>query len=92
MEGSSSSSSSREPLLRTPASSSGSSSSFSDGEFDDEQRRPLYGTAGAAAKNDGAVVRIRPVDAESGAQDGVHQADAINQVWSKTALLLAYCL
>lgn len=72
-------SSSREPLL-SPASSS-------DGDVDGEQR-PLYG---AAAKDD-AVVRIRPVDAENGAQDGVQQADAINLVWSKTALLLAYCL
>ncbi|EMR69890.1 hypothetical protein MGN70_010952 [Eutypa lata] len=71
-------SSSREPLL-SPASSS-------DGDVDGEQR-PLYG---AAAKDD-AVVRIRPVDAENGAQDGVQQADAINLVWSKTALLLAYC-
>lgn len=73
-------SSSREPLL-SPASSS-------DGDIDDEQR-PLYG---AVAAKDDSVVRVRPVDAESGEQDGVQQADAINLVWSKAALLLAYCL
>ena len=71
--------SSREPLL-SPASSS-------DGEdFNDaDERRPLYGSVPAT---DDAEAGPEP----SPAQDGVQQADAINQVWSRAALLLAYCL
>ncbi len=72
--------SSQEPLL-SPASSAG--------EDSDDERTPLYG---AVTAKDDAAVRVRPVDAESGAQGGVQQADAINQVWTKSALLLAYCL
>ncbi|RYP31853.1 hypothetical protein DL766_004232 [Monosporascus sp. MC13-8B] len=69
--------SSREPLL-SPASSS------SDGDFGDPQR-PLYG---AVAGKDNTR---NPVDVESGPHDGVQQADAINLVWSRAALMLAYC-
>ena len=61
--------------------------SSSDGEdFDDiDERRPLYGSVPATGDAEAS--------AESGAaQDGVQQANAINQVWSRTALLLAYCL
>ncbi|RYP02156.1 hypothetical protein DL764_005951 [Monosporascus ibericus] len=72
--------SSREPLL-SPASSS------SDGDFGDPQRL-LYG---AVVGKDNAAVTTHPVDVESGPQDGVQQADAINLVWSRAALILAYC-
>ncbi|ORY68440.1 major facilitator superfamily-domain-containing protein [Pseudomassariella vexata] len=51
-----------------------------------------YGTTN---KND-ASVRVVPDDGDSDdgdsdAQGGVQQADAINMVWSKSALVLAYC-
>ncbi|TRX91812.1 hypothetical protein FHL15_007365 [Xylaria flabelliformis] len=90
--GSNSISSSHAPLL-SPASSS------SDDEYDGDVRASYGSTFG---KND-AIVTVNPqsedeeddedpqrAPANSSSHGGVQQADAINQVWSRAALLTAY--
>ncbi|KAK6949917.1 hypothetical protein Daesc_008240 [Daldinia eschscholtzii] len=70
---------SRAPLL-------GRESSSDDGGH---ARRGSYGSA---SSKDDVVVTVDPEDDRMsiGIQDGVKQADAINQVWSKAVLILAY--
>ncbi|KAI2615192.1 putative siderophore iron transporter mirB [Hypoxylon sp. NC1633] len=52
-------------------------------------RRDSYGST---SSKDDVVVTVKSRDEEEGilGQDGIKQADAINQVWSRTALILAY--
>ncbi|KAI1752911.1 MFS general substrate transporter [Xylaria castorea] len=90
--GGNSSSSSQAPLL-SPASSE------SDDEYDGDVRTSYGSTSG----KDDAIVTINPPSedeeddedpqralADSPSHGGVQQADAINQVWSRAALLTAY--
>ncbi|KAI1075496.1 putative siderophore iron transporter mirB [Whalleya microplaca] len=68
-----------EPLLRT----------HSNGEGSSDGRRRSYGSS---SSKDDAVVNIDAQDDEvdSDEQNGIQQADAINLVWSRPALILAY--
>ncbi|KAI1378417.1 putative siderophore iron transporter mirB [Hypoxylon crocopeplum] len=52
-------------------------------------RRDSYGST---SSKDDVVVTVESTDEEAGVavQDGIKQADAINQVWSRAALILAY--
>ncbi|KAF3065193.1 Siderophore iron transporter mirB [Daldinia childiae] len=72
--------SSQEPLLGR------GSSSDDDGNI----RRDSYGST--TSSKDDVVVTIDPTDdrASIDTQDGIKQADAINQVWSRAVLILAY--
>ncbi|OTA99096.1 hypothetical protein M426DRAFT_325440 [Hypoxylon sp. CI-4A] len=75
--------SSQEPLL-------GRDSSSEDGN---QIRRGSYGSA--SSKDDVVVDVVVDVDdaedgEDVGIQNGIRQADAINQVWSRAALILAY--
>ncbi|KAI1410570.1 putative siderophore iron transporter mirB [Hypoxylon sp. FL1857] len=58
---------------------------------DDNGRRNSYGSA--SSKDDVVVTVESSEDGAAGVpvQDGIKQADAINQVWSRAALILAYC-
>lgn len=89
----SSSSSSQAPLL-SPVSSS------SDGEYDGDARSTYGSTSG---KNDAIVPINSHTDDDDDEDDGdeeldvpahggIQQADAINQVWTKAALVTAYLL
>ncbi|KAI2623937.1 putative siderophore iron transporter mirB [Hypomontagnella submonticulosa] len=64
----------------------GRESSSDDGNH---ARRDSYGST--SSKND-VVVTVNATEEGDGAniQDGIKQADAINQVWSRAALILAY--
>lgn len=66
----------------------GRESSSDDGNH---ARRDSYGST--SSKND-VVVTVNATEEGDGAniQDGIKQADAINQVWSRAALILAYSL
>ncbi|KAI0180574.1 putative siderophore iron transporter mirB [Hypoxylon sp. FL1284] len=59
---------------------------------DNHVRRNSYGSASSSSKDD-AAASIDPAAEEAivGVQSGIQQADAINQVWSRAALILAYC-
>ncbi len=71
---------SQEPLL-------GRESSSDDGNL---VRRDSYGST---STKDDAVDSTNSEDEEANiGQDGIKQADAINQVWSRTALIWAYSL
>lgn len=72
---------SQAPLLSPTSSSDG----------DDEEEVPLYGSSSRETR---AVHSTRPDDDETGAviQGGIQQADAINLVWTKPTLVLAYSL
>ena len=81
-------SSSQEPLLGRELSNGEGSSTH--------HRRNSYGSN---SSKDDAVVTIGPEEEEeeeeapdAPVQNGIKQADAINQVWSRAALFLAYCL
>ncbi|XXH04544.1 hypothetical protein Hte_010961 [Hypoxylon texense] len=54
-------------------------------------RRDSYGSTSSSSKDD-VVVSIDPAEEEAAVamQGGIQQADAINQVWSKSVLILAY--
>ncbi|KAI1346557.1 putative MFS siderophore transporter [Xylaria sp. FL0043] len=96
-------SSSQEPLLRPGSSSSSSNGGSSDNDYDGAARTSYGSTSG---KGDAVVSINHPrseddnhhdsdeFDGNEGltapAQGGVQQADAINQVWSKAALVTAY--
>ncbi|KAL7626128.1 hypothetical protein AAE478_002898 [Parahypoxylon ruwenzoriense] len=70
--------SSQAPLL-------GRGSSSSDGS---RERRDSYGST---SSKDDARISVSPAEEEAGpSQDGVRQADAINQVWTRATLILAY--
>ncbi|KAI1778003.1 putative siderophore iron transporter mirB [Hypoxylon cercidicola] len=58
----------------------------------DRVRRDSYGSTSCSSKDDDVVVSIDPAVEEAGVaiQGGIQQADAINQVWSRAALILAY--
>ncbi|KAI1096639.1 putative siderophore iron transporter mirB [Rostrohypoxylon terebratum] len=76
-------SSSQEPLLGRE---------LSNGEGSSHNRRGSYGSN---SSKDDAVVTVDPEEDQEApdapVQNGIRQADAINQVWSKAALILAYC-
>ncbi|KAI4867122.1 putative siderophore iron transporter mirB [Hypoxylon rubiginosum] len=66
----------------------GRESSSEDGNH---TRRDSYGSTSSSNKDD-AVVSIDPAEEEAvvAIQGGIQQADAINQVWSRSVLILAY--
>jgi hypothetical protein len=94
-------SSSQAPLL-----SSASSNSASEDESDDSRLNVAYGSTTSrdgnprctrrGSRSNGDHYDEHDDEDENGhdepAQGGVRQADAINQVWSRTALITAYIL
>ncbi|KAI1760366.1 putative siderophore iron transporter mirB [Hypoxylon sp. FL1150] len=76
--------SSQTPLLGQEPSSSSSSSNFN------RIRRDSYGSTTSSNKDD-VLLSVDRTDEEAGViQGGIQQADAINQVWSRASLVLAY--
>lgn len=75
--------SSQAPLLGRDSSS----------EDSNHARRDSDSYGSTTSKDDDLVVSVDPTDEEAGVsvQNGIQQADAINQVWSRAALILAYC-
>ncbi|KAI1265655.1 MFS general substrate transporter [Xylariaceae sp. FL1019] len=93
----------RAPLLGQGRSNSSGSDSVSDNEHDTESR-DLYGSTSTKSSPTTAIHSVLPFPGEArsdhdddddsspriASQGGVQQADAINQVWSRTSLIIAY--
>ncbi|KAI0887597.1 uncharacterized protein GGS22DRAFT_111725 [Annulohypoxylon maeteangense] len=62
---------------------------------DSGSQEPLLGRDLSNGEDD-TIVTIDPREDDEApdapVQNGIRQADAINQVWSRAALILAYCL
>ncbi|KAJ1337390.1 Siderophore iron transporter mirB [Microdochium nivale] len=75
----------REPLLGDASTSSNASIS--------ERPPPSYGSLSSSGGKGDCRIDILPAQDGNSieTQDGVQQADAVNLVWTKSALILAYC-